>query len=74
MEKEINERLKGDMPRVRKDDYMNNYDYYMTSIFPKEKTFCKMKKIIAIQTISNIEMNTKIIKEIKRRHIFLRVR
>ena len=42
MEKEINERLKGDIPKIKKDDYINNYDYYMNSLFPKKKTFLKL--------------------------------
>ena len=42
MEKEINTKLKGDTPRTRKEDYINNYDYYMTSLFPKKKTFLKL--------------------------------
>ena len=42
IEKEIKERLKGDIPRTRKEDYINNYDYYMTTLFPKKKTFLKL--------------------------------
>ena len=34
--------LKGDMPKQKKDDYINNYDYYMNSLFPKKKTFLKL--------------------------------
>ena len=42
VEKVINEKLKGDMPKQKKDDYINNYDYYMNSLFPKKKTFLKL--------------------------------
>ena len=42
IDKEITQRLKGDIPKIRKDEYINNYDYYMSSLFPKKKTFLKL--------------------------------
>ena len=43
VEKEINKKIRGDNnEKLRKNEYINNYDYYMNSLFPKKKTFLKL--------------------------------
>ena len=41
--KEINEKIRGDMPSKKKEDYINNYDYYANSLFPKPKTYLQIR-------------------------------
>ena len=43
VDKEINKKIRGDnTENFRKNDYINNYDYYMNSLFPKKKTFLNL--------------------------------
>ena len=42
IDKEVDEKLKGDINIKKKEVYINNYDYYMNSFLPKKKTFLKL--------------------------------
>ena len=43
VEREINEILKGDISSKKNNDFINNYEYYANSLFPKQKTFLKLR-------------------------------